>query len=338
MRFSTSLVLTTFLARHGITEGLGRFSYDDDDDRRPSKWDKVSDSGDNEWRKFDGLNSKTKHNECGKNDNKQSPVDLKKNDDCRADHEMLFSDGTCTFDDIIFEITPYSLKGTFPLDKCKPPGLDLSDSFHERYVNTFELKLPGEHTIKGESYDGELQFSNVINVEKEHKGNRDHQIAMVARLIDATKKKKDDYMEKFLEKWEAVADKKSRTCQSLGRGELNLAQIQRRQLREQKLTVPFISKKKTDILRQPFKNQYYYGYKGSLTIPPCSDVVLWYIVDNPMSISKEQLKRLQLLITEYLDDDCEKTTYASKSGAVNRPLQETKRHEIFHCDESDYHN
>jgi len=93
-----------------------------------------------------------------------------------------------------------------------------------------------------------------------------------------------------------------------------------------------------DVLRQPFKNQYYYGYKGSLTVPPCSDFVLWYIVDNPMDISPSQLRRLRDLIKDYINDDCEKGTYADENGNVNRPLQTKHKHSIFHCDESDYIN
>jgi len=346
MRLSTSLLATTFLARHWTSDGLGKFSYKNNDSKGPNKWDKVN-AKDNEWREWKSL--KADKNECGKEKNRQSPVDLVKNEDCRADHQMLFSDGTCAFDDIIFEVTPYSLKGTFPIDKCQPPGMDLSDSFNERYVNTFELKLPGEHTIDGEAYDGEIQFSHVVNVDDDWKWweNRNHQVAMCARHISGTKKKDDKYIERFLKKWEEAADKHADKCQASGKGTISLSSIQRRQLRKQesqkerelhKSLWTVTKKKPHDVLRQPFKNQYYYGYKGSLTVPPCSDFVLWYIVDNPMEISPSQLSRLRDLIKDYINDDCEKDTYADENGNVNRPIQKKHKHNIFHCDESDYSN
>lgn len=37
-------------------------------------------------------------------------------------------------------------------------------------------------------------------------------------------------------------------------------------------------------------NRSYYHYKGSLTTPPCSEVVNWYVLANPVEASAEQIK------------------------------------------------
>lgn len=43
-------------------------------------------------------------------------------------------------------------------------------------------------------------------------------------------------------------------------------------------------------------NRSYYTYKGSLTTPPCTEKVNWYIFNNPITVSLEQVKELQKLM------------------------------------------
>eukprot|EP00588_Corethron_pennatum_P018240 CAMPEP_0194305688 /NCGR_PEP_ID=MMETSP0171-20130528/3061_1 /TAXON_ID=218684 /ORGANISM="Corethron pennatum, Strain L29A3" /LENGTH=418 /DNA_ID=CAMNT_0039057293 /DNA_START=50 /DNA_END=1306 /DNA_ORIENTATION=+ len=95
-------------------------------------------------------------------------------------------------------------------------------------------------------------------------------------------------------------------------------------------------KKKDWHLHAPFKKQHYYGYKGSLTMPPCSDSVFWYIMNNKQKISKGQLQRLKDLIAGYRDKSCRLGTYADKNGSVARPLQSSRGRSIFQCTNKDY--
>ena len=47
---------------------------------------------------------------------------------------------------------------------------------------------------------------------------------------------------------------------------------------------------KIDLARLFPKETGYYNYNGSLTTPPCSEVVNWYVMKNPVSASKDQLE------------------------------------------------
>ncbi|MGB5462094.1 MAG: carbonic anhydrase family protein, partial [Aureibaculum sp.] len=40
----------------------------------------------------------------------------------------------------------------------------------------------------------------------------------------------------------------------------------------------------------------YYTYSGSLTTPPCTENVRWYIFKEPITVSVDQVKQLQQLM------------------------------------------
>ncbi len=44
------------------------------------------------------------------------------------------------------------------------------------------------------------------------------------------------------------------------------------------------------------KDKGYYHYNGSLTTPPCSEVVNWYILKEPVSASKEQIDKFSKIL------------------------------------------
>jgi len=50
----------------------------------------------------------------------------------------------------------------------------------------------------------------------------------------------------------------------------------------------------TDLLPE---SSNYFNYVGSLTTPPCSEGVMWYVLTEPMEISEEQIEMFQTLYT-----------------------------------------
>ncbi len=51
-----------------------------------------------------------------------------------------------------------------------------------------------------------------------------------------------------------------------------------------------------DLLSLFPKNRSYYHYDGSLTTPPCSEVVNWYVLKNPVEASKEQIEKISKIL------------------------------------------
>ena len=41
------------------------------------------------------------------------------------------------------------------------------------------------------------------------------------------------------------------------------------------------------------EKQHYYRFNGSLTTPPCTEGVRWFVIEKPLSISKEQVEQFQ---------------------------------------------
>lgn len=70
--------------------------------------------------------------------------------------------------------------------------------------------------------------------------------------------------------------------------------------------VPGIKIKASDLL--PSDTKAYFHYMGSLTTPPCSEVVNWYILAEPIEMSKAQIKAFSKMIP-----------------ANNRPVQRLNR-------------
>ena len=64
----------------------------------------------------------------------------------------------------------------------------------------------------------------------------------------------------------------------------------------------------------------YFTYGGSLTTPPCSEIVRWIVLKEPMTVSRDQVLRVQQLLTE---------TSPNGFAFNNRPLQELEGRTIL---------
>jgi len=83
------------------------------------------------------------------------------------------------------------------------------------------------------------------------------------------------------------------------------------------------------------KFQYYYGYDGSLTHPPCNGDVSWRIIRKPLKIAQKQMDLINKLIAGHINEDCELGTFGKWQNSdscfvdVTRPVQyTTKEHHL----------
>jgi carbonic anhydrase len=76
-----------------------------------------------------------------------------------------------------------------------------------------------------------------------------------------------------------------------------------------------------------------YTYDGSLTTPPCSEIVYWNVVDKPVQLSVREYLRLTNLILDYVDPEtCQAASIAAPSGFTGRPVQPINGRPITrHC-------
>jgi carbonic anhydrase len=68
-----------------------------------------------------------------------------------------------------------------------------------------------------------------------------------------------------------------------------------------------------DLLNSIVYTSHLFNYAGSLTTPPCSEIVNWWVINNPLSISLSELKHLREKYAERPSTD---------KGRDNRPTQE----------------
>jgi carbonic anhydrase len=118
----------------------------------------------------------------------------------------------------------------------------------------FHLHAPSEHTIAGAKFDGELHL-----VHKNAKG----EISVVGILL---KKGKENKI--LAPVFAAAPAEESHEAKPVANVSVDLASL------------------------VPAKSAYY-SYPGSLTTPPCSEGVKWFVLTKPIEISEAQLKKFQ---------------------------------------------
>ena len=78
-------------------------------------------------------------------------------------------------------------------------------------------------------------------------------------------------------------------------------------------------------------SDWFFGYEGSLTEPPCTEFLEWRIIDTPALISREQHQQMKRILFNHVDGDCERTSVHSEEYGVARPLQAYNDRLVHRC-------
>ena len=164
----------------------------------------------------------------------------------------------------------------------------------------FHTHIGSEHVIGGQRSGAELHI-----VHKEQGGDR---FAVVGIMIDGDGSVDSPIFERLLNKWSALEAKVAADCDGVTPGP--------------KKNRPVGADNSFNVYDLIPAGSSFYHYDGSLTTPPCSEVVWWEVADGILHVSPEQLDRLYKMTTTYTDPStCELQTAASPiDGSTNRPI------------------
>jgi len=336
------------------------YSYDTQAPNGPNEWGQVDfASNEGEWAWYDNghpiFDLDINGNEC-EQDVRPSPVNLFEDAACQDWHEIRtrqIQTGDCTKDDITFELTPYGLKAYYPWwdDNCLRPTIQMP-GLGEFILVWLEVHVRSEHVLDGRRFDAELQFVHMG-------GTNNTEMAIVSVLIDASARTDHDDFQWMLNQWTDELSTQTNRCAPTNGTRLRKRVLERATRKQQahrsaSSWEPNIQRRAQNCKPDKFgrgcepleprtrmypysmwPSIWYFSYQGSITQPPCSTIVHWRIIDEPMYISRRQYKQLTPLITAFKSLACDgNVTLTSPRGENFRPLQQPSRRTdqpVAHC-------
>jgi len=194
----------------------------------------------------------------------QSPIDIivdasQPSDDAMK-MELFLTDHTLA--GLKVDETAYSLKVNGSFSKLR--ATDVDGHVYEFEAIQFHFHAPAEHTINGHQYDLELHIVHQMTPQSASTAKTNRNLAVVGvffNLDEDSQATPNSFIEAL-------------KLHNVGTDiHLNMNELLKNDLTD-KMT--------------------YYAYKGSLTTPPCSENANWYVVEKPLTITKDQLDQFNL--------------------------------------------
>jgi carbonic anhydrase len=175
-------------------------------------------------------------------------------------------------------------------------GSDYSDMHH------FDIKVPGEHTVMGETFDAEIQMFHVhLN---------DPRMSSIGIPIRAIGDDTNQDFQAVLDEFELVYEENWLACDGGDGGNETLVDAAAPGEARPNQFDPYVF----------MTSMYFYRYDGSITEPPCRDIT-WWVMSDPLVISRAQLDQLKRLLLTNVDPDTCEFTCTHHEESVARPIQ-----------------
>lgn len=231
---------------------------------------------------------------------------------------------------------------------CKQNGPPTAD--YPRYSSTatsysdlinYDIKIPGEHTIKGESFDAEIQMFHIHPT-----ANRQSSIGV---LVRATHDGYNSEFQEIIDEFQMLYDDHAGECARRKLAFWDFLETEGSSPTKDPTKAPteaptnsptrqpphHTRNKLHDVKFNPYSEAlmptiFFYRYDGSITEPPCKDIT-WWVMTDPMIISFSQLNQIKRILFTHVNQDCQPTSVHNADQSVARPIYPRDTREIQDC-------
>jgi carbonic anhydrase len=318
---------------------------------RDSYWKEFTKEGFGAWKgvleKYDPLNK----NLC-ESGQAQSPIDVRDSGAiCEEHHEVRSRAGDYPLNNdksVYKQILPTKLRVEYERRLCSDPlKCDEPDPPNGDFPNGWggysdlmhlDVKVPSEHWIDGTRYDAEMQVNHL------HSGNK--RFSSLAVMIKAIPNGYNYYFQELLRNFQVVYDRNMATCglnsiPSVHQSVVDPVQTIVNGTKRRLWQVPPRKEFPYNTTWDPHHfmlvpSIWFYRYDGSITEPPCSEFVAWFIADTPMTIGIEQLDQLKRILFTNVDPITCQETSVHWNQSVARPIRPSTDRPVWKCTPNDF--
>jgi len=235
---------------------------------------------------------------------------------------LLSQPGDCTVGDFGFQVSDHAEQINAPgpevctTNTMRVPGQDFTFE-----MSQFHIHVSSEHTLGGKVFGAELHAV--------HKAREtDNLFAVLGFFIEPTATKNHPIFDQLLHELDELADEIGAECNQPT--PLHWWQKERPDMKRMRANNHTYDHEALNVYDLIPEGSSFYNYDGGLTTPPCTEAVVWNVVDTPIAISPVQYTDLVALIVNHVDEhSCDYSTIADPfSGSTSRPTQPLNRRRV----------